>query len=146
MSARARSIAVLGWWHRGAARRAIDPVRRAEAILHWGLAALLVVTGTDKLVEALADWTIYVAPLVVRISPIAVDPLMKIFGVVEIGIGVLIAMSPRVGAHVLAVWLLGIVVDLLLMRAFYDVALRDLGLLLAALALGKLSARRPAER
>jgi hypothetical protein len=120
-----------------------DPVRQAEAILHWGLASLVVVTGIDKLVEVLADWTIYVAPVVVRISPIAVDPLMKIFGVVEIGIGVLVAVLPRVGAYVLAAWLFGIVLDLLLTRAFYDIALRDIGLLLAALALGRLSARTP---
>jgi hypothetical protein len=145
MSARVRSLAVLGWRRRAEAHRATDPVRQAEAILHWGLAALLVVTGIDKLVELLADWTIYVAPLVVRISPIGVDPLMKLFGVVEIGIGVLVAVRPRVGAYVLAGWLFGIVLDLLLARAFYDVALRDLGLMLAALALGRLVARTPAE-
>jgi hypothetical protein len=133
-------------WHRAEATRASDPASQAHAILHWGLAALPIVTGTDKLVEVLADWTIYVSPLVVRMSPIAVDPLMKIFGVIEIGIGLLVAVRPRIGAYVLAAYLLGIIVNLVLAQAFYDIALRDLGLVLAAVALGRLSARRPPEK
>jgi hypothetical protein len=134
-----------GLWDRTDTECASDPARQAQAILHWGLAALPIVTGTDKLVEVLADWTIYVSPLVVRLSPIAVDPLMKIFGVIEIGIGLLVAVRPRIGAYVLAAYLLGIIVNLVLAQAFYDIALRDLGLVLAALALGRLSAGRPAE-
>jgi hypothetical protein len=132
-------------WHRAGTKRASDPVRQAQAILHWGLAALLILTGSDKLLEVLADWTIYVSPLVVRLSPVAVDPLMKISGVIEIGIGLFVAVRPRVGAYVLAAYLLGVIVNLVLAQAFYDIALRDLGLALAALALGRLSARRPLE-
>ena len=64
---------------------------------------------------------------------------MTIIGVIEIVAGILVAVRPRIGPHVVAVWLWGIIINLLLLSGYYDVALRDFGLSLGALALGRLS-------
>ena len=64
---------------------------------------------------------------------------MKVVGVVEIIAGVVVALRPRIGAYVVAAWLAGIIVNLLLVGGYYDVALRDFGLCLGALALARLS-------
>ena len=67
-------------------------------------------------------------------------PTMLVVGIVEVVAGLAVAMKPRIGAYVVAAWLAGIILDLLLLGSFFDVALRDFGLLLGALALGRLSA------
>jgi uncharacterized membrane protein HdeD (DUF308 family) len=71
--------------------------------------------------------------------PFGADTFMRLVGIVEIAAGVLVAIKPRIGAYVVSAWLLGIILNLLLAGAFYDVALRDLGLALGALALARLS-------
>jgi len=81
----------------------------------------------------------YLAPAIARLSPIGAHQLMLAIGVVEIMAGALVAIKPRIGAYVVALWLLGIVINLLMVPGFYDVALRDFGLALGALALGRLS-------
>ena len=65
---------------------------------------------------------------------------MLVVGVVEVGAGLVVALKPRIGAYVVAAWLVGIILDLLLLGSFFDVALRDFGLFLGALARGRLSA------
>ena len=65
--------------------------------------------------------------------------LMLVVGVVEVVAGLLVAVRPRLGAYLVVGWLAGIIVNLLLIPGFYDVALRDFGLLLAALALARLA-------
>ena len=79
------------------------------------------------------------APLVDRLVPGTGHQAMLVVGVVEILAGVLVAVRPHLGAYVVAAWLAGIIVNLLLIPGFYDVALRDFGLLLAALALARLA-------
>ena len=66
---------------------------------------------------------------------------MRIVGAIEIVAGFLVAFKPKIGAPIVAAWLLGIIVNLLLLQNFYDVALRDLGLCLGALALARLASR-----
>jgi hypothetical protein len=85
------------------------------------------------------DWHGYLAPLVDRLVPGTGHQAMLVVGVVEIVAGVLVAVRPRIGAYVVAAWLAGIIMNLLLIPGFYDVALRDFGLLLAALALARLA-------
>jgi len=83
------------------------------------------------------------------LSPLSAAATMRAVGVVEIVAGLVVALRPRIGAYVVAAWLAGIIVNLLLVGGYYDVALRDFGLCLGALALGRLSAtydRRGAER
>jgi uncharacterized membrane protein YphA (DoxX/SURF4 family) len=109
-----------------------SPTYQAYQILHVGFAVLPIIAGLDKFFHILVNWDMYLAPLIVRLSPIPAHNLMMIIGVIEILAGVLVAITPRIGAYVVATWLL-------LLSGYYDVALRDFGLSLGALALGRLS-------
>lgn len=117
-----------------------SPTYQAYQILHVGFAVLPIIAGLDKFFHILVNWDLYLAPVIARLSPISGHNLMIIVGVVEIIAGVLVAVRPRIGAYVVALWLWGIIINLLLLSGFYDVALRDFGLSLGALALGRLSA------
>jgi hypothetical protein len=101
---------------------------------------LPIVAGLDKYFQLLVNWDMYLAPLATQTVPVAVHTFMLAVGAIEIAAGVLVALYPRVGAYIVAVWLWGIIVNLLLVPGFYDIALRDFGLSLAALALARLSA------
>lgn len=114
-----------------------NPVEQAYHILHIGFTVAPVLFGLDKFFNLMTDWPQYLAPLFANIIPGTV--FMPIVGVVEIIAGLLVFFKPRIGAYVVAAWLLGIIVNLLLVPGFFDVALRDFGLLLGALALGRLS-------
>ena len=83
----------------------------------------------------------YLAPRIAALSPIGGHGLMSVVGVVEIAAGVLVALRPQIGAYVVAAWLGAIIVNLLLIPGFFDIALRDFGLSLGALALARLSAQ-----
>ena len=98
--------------------------------------------GLDKFTNVLTDWTIYLAPWINDIVPGNAEQAMYAVGVVEIAAGFLVAVAPRIGAFVVAAWLLGIIVNLLTLGDFYDIALRDFGLLVGALALGLLAQAR----
>jgi hypothetical protein len=98
-----------------------------------------IVFGLDKFADVLTDWERYLAPEFNDLIPGTAHQAMLIVGVVEIAAGLLVAMLPRVGGYVVAAWLAGIILNLLLIGDFYDVALRDFGLLVAALALARLA-------
>jgi hypothetical protein len=117
-----------------------SPTYQAYQILHWGFVAAPVIAGADKFLHLLTNWDQYLAPALARISPLGTHGTMLVVGVVEVVAGLVVAMKPRIGAYVVAAWLLGIILDLLLLGSFFDVALRDFGLFLGALALGRLSA------
>ncbi len=122
-----------------------DPAYLAFALLRTAFTVAPIVFGLDKFFNLLTDWQGYLAPLVDRLVPGTAHQVMLVVGVVEIVAGVLVAVRPRIGAYVVAAWLAGIIMNLLLIPGFYDVALRDFGLLLAALALARLArAFRPA--
>src|SRR4051812_15492734 len=89
-----------------------NPARQAYAILYWGFVALPIIAGFDKFFGLLTDWTKYLAPFVARIIP--ASTFMPIVGIVEIIAGVLVALKPRVGAYVVALWLWGIIINLIL--------------------------------
>jgi hypothetical protein len=125
-----------------------SPAYQAYQILHWGFVALPLIAGLDKFASVLTVWDKYLAPAVANHLPFSVRTFMMIVGVVEIVAGLLVALKPSVGAYVVAAWLLGIIGNLLLLPGYFDVALRDFGLCLGALALGRLSldfndAKRP---
>jgi len=115
------------------------PAYRAYQILHWGFVAAPLLAGMDKFLGLLTSWEKYLAPSLARLSPMSPHGTMHVIGVVEIAAAVIVALKPRVGAYVVAAWLAGIIVNLLLVGGYHDVALRDFGLSLGALALGKLS-------
>jgi hypothetical protein len=116
-----------------------SPTYQAYQILHWGFVAAPVIAGADKFLHLLTNWDQYLAPALGRLSPFGAHGTMLVVGVVEIVAGLVVALKPRLGAYVVAAWLVGIILDLLLLGSFYDVALRDFGLFLGALALGRLS-------
>lgn len=114
-----------------------NPSFQAFQILHIGFTVAPLLFGLDKFLNLMVDWTQYVAPVFASIIP--VGPFMLLVGVIEVIAGLLVFFKPRIGAYVVALWLLGIIINLLLIPGYFDVALRDFGLLLGALALGRLS-------
>ena len=95
--------------------------------------------GLDKFFNILVHWPNYLAPWVNNIAPGSGQDFMYFVGVVEILAGVAVAVKPRYGAYLVAAWLAGIVINLLSYSGFYDIALRDFGLMLGALALARLA-------
>jgi hypothetical protein len=116
-----------------------EPARQAYQILHWGFVALPTITGLDKFAHLLTNWDQYLAPPVERLLPMSGHAFMLLVGIVEILAGFVVALRPRVGAWIVAAWVFGIIVDLLLVPGYFDVALRDFGLFLAAIALARLA-------
>ena len=116
-----------------------DPAYAAFLVLRIGFTVLPIVFGLDKFTNVLTNWEAYLAPWIVDISPISAHQVMLVVGVIEIVAGVAVAIKPRYAAYIVAAWLAGIIINLLSYPGFYDVALRDVGLLLAALTLGGLA-------
>jgi|SRR4051794_8984968 len=119
-----------------------DPARQAYQILHLGFTVLPIIAGADKFFHLLVNWDQYLAPLVSRLIGGHDHAFMLAVGVVEILAGLLVAFKPRLGGYVVALWLWGIIVNLLMVPGYFDVALRDFGLSLGALALARLSQAR----
>jgi uncharacterized membrane protein YphA (DoxX/SURF4 family) len=94
--------------------------------------------GLDKFANVLVDWDQYLAPWINDIVPGSGQDAMYVVGIVEIVAGIVVALWPRYGAWLVALWLAGIIVNLLTMGDYYDIALRDFGLMVAALALAVL--------
>ena len=118
-----------------------EPAYGAYVLLHIGYVALPLLMGIDKFAKVMnPDWPGYLAPWVAHLLPFSAQTAMYLIGVVEIVAGVLVALKPRYAAYVVAAWLAGIVINLLTYSGFYDVALRDFGLLIGALALARLAA------
>ena len=118
---------------------ASSPARQAYQILHLGFAVLPIVAGLDKFFHMLVNWDQYLSPLVNNLLGGNGHTFMLAVGVIEIVAGLLVAMRPRIGAYVVALWLWGIIANLLLIPGFYDIALRDFELSVGALALARLS-------
>ena len=116
-----------------------DPAYAAFLVLRIGFTVLPIVFGLDKFTNVLTKWEVYLAPWIVDMSPISAHQVMLVVGVIEIVAGVAVAIKPRYAAYIVAAWLAGIIFNLLSYPGFYDVALRDVGLLLAALTLGGLA-------
>ena len=116
-----------------------EAVRQAHRLLHVGFTIAPIIAGADKFLHLLADWDKYLAPTIARLSPVGGHGLMLAVGVVEIAAGLVVAFKPRYGGYLVAAWLWSIVLNLLLYPGYFDIALRDLGLSLGALALARLS-------
>jgi len=113
---------------------------QAFAILWIGFTVAPILFGLDKFFDVLVDWPKYLAPWVNDIAPGSASAFMKVVGGIEIVAGLAVALRPRYGAYLVAAWLGGIIVNLLSYSGYYDIALRDFGLLLGALALARLAA------
>jgi len=115
------------------------PAYQAYQTLHLGFSIAPILAGLDKFFHLLCNWDQYLAPWIANLSPIGGHNLMLAAGAIEIGAGILVALKPRLGAPVVAAWLCLIIVNLIIMGRYLDVALRDLGLALGALALWRLA-------
>jgi hypothetical protein len=119
---------------------AIDnPAYQAFLTLRVGFVVAPILFGLDKFTNLLTDWTTYLAPTLDRLVPGSASSAMLAVGVIEIVAGLVVAVRPKIGGYLVAAWLAGIIANLLLLGDHYDVALRDFGLLLAALALARLA-------
>src|SRR5256885_5765437 len=121
-----------------------DAAYQGYVILHIGFAALPIIAGVDKFFDVLTNWDTYLAPIVTQTLNMNAHMFMMIVGVIEIAAGLLVAVRPQIGGYVVAAWLAGIIVNLFFLTGqtgtlAYDIALRDFGLMLGALALARIS-------
>jgi uncharacterized membrane protein YphA (DoxX/SURF4 family) len=116
-----------------------DPAYQAFTLLRIGFTVAPILFGLDKFANVLVDWSQYLAPWINDIVPGSADQFMYAVGVVEIVAGIVVAIRPRYGAYLVAAWLGGIIFNLVTYSGYYDIALRDFGLMLGALTLARLS-------
>jgi hypothetical protein len=112
---------------------------RAFLLLRSVFTVAPIAFGLDKFAGVLTDWERYLAPWINHLVPGTAHQAMLAVGVVEVVAGLTVAVAPRIGSLLVAAWLAGIIVNLVTMGDYYDVALRDVGLLVAALALAVLA-------
>ncbi|MFL6117654.1 MAG: hypothetical protein ACJ786_40830 [Catenulispora sp.] len=122
-----------------AAIRTATPAQQAFLLLRTVFTVAPILFGLDKFTNLMTDWPGYLAPWIDKLIPGTAQQFMYVVGAVEIVAGILVAVRPRIGAAVVALWLAGIITNLLILGNYYDVALRDFGLLVAALALNRLA-------
>jgi hypothetical protein len=123
-----------------AARRDLaDPVFQAFTLLRVGFTVAPILFGLDKFLDWLVNWQRYLAPQINDLIPGNAHQAMLAVGVIEIVAGLVVAFQPKFGGYLVAAWLGGIIVNLLLQADYYDIALRDFGLLLGALTLARLA-------
>jgi uncharacterized membrane protein YphA (DoxX/SURF4 family) len=118
-----------------------DPGYQAFMLLRIAFTVAPILFGLDKFFNVLVDWEIYLAPWINDIVPGSASTAMHLVGIVEIAAGIFVALKPRYGAYVVAAWLGGIIIDLLTYSGYYDIALRDFGLMLGALTLARLASK-----
>ena len=127
---------------RRAGTAAVGGAGQAYVMLRTIFTVAPILFGLDKFFNFLTVWPNYLAPVATQVVPVTPQMFMYGVGIIEIVAGVLVAVVPRWGSAIVALWLLGIIVNLVVLGHFYDVALRDFGLLVAALALNRLATRR----
>jgi hypothetical protein len=122
-----------------------DPTAQAFMLLRLAFTVAPILFGLDKFAGVLTDdWTKYLAPEFNDILPGSASDAMHIVGVVEVAAGLVVAFVPRFGGVLVAGWLAGIILSLLLVGGYGDIALRDFGLLLGALTLARLASAHAA--
>ena len=121
------------------ARSGREAGHHAFLMLRVAFAVAPIAFGLDKFFNVLVDWPMYLAPWINDVMPGSGQDFMYLVGGIEILAGALVAFKPRYGAPLVAAWLAGIIVNLLLIPGYYDVALRDFGLFVGAVALSRLA-------
>ena len=124
-----------------AARVRNDPGYQAFLLLRIGFGVLPILFGLDKFFDVFVNWESYLAPWINDVVPGSATDAMYVVGAVEIVAGLAVLAKPRYGAYLVAAWLAGIIINLLTLSGYYDVALRDFGLMLGALTLARLASR-----
>jgi DoxX len=113
---------------------------QAFTLMRLGYTVLPIAMGIDKFFNAMVSWPQYLAGWINDIAPGTGQQFMYFVGAVEILAGLIVLLKPRYGAYVVAAWLAGIVINLFSTGNWWDVGVRDFGLMLGALALGRLAA------
>lgn len=108
---------------------------RVISILHWTYGLVPIVAGADKFTHILTDWNQYLAPVVTDIIPLTPQTFMSIVGVIEIIAGIIVLVKPKLGSLIVACWLVGIAINLLLTGQYFDVAVRDIVMAIGAFSL-----------
>ncbi|MGH7482735.1 MAG: hypothetical protein ACRELV_11320 [Longimicrobiales bacterium] len=116
-----------------------NPAYQAFRALQIGFIAAPIIAGLDKFFGLLTDWSQYLWPGITDLLGVAPAVFMSVVGVVEIIAGLVVAFKPRFGGYLVAAWLVGIILNLLLLGDYWDIALRDLGLAIGAFALARLA-------
>jgi len=119
--------------------RTSSPSLQAYQILHLGFTIAPILAGLDKFFSLLVNWDQYLPPFVNNLTGGHGHELMYAVGVIEVVAGLGVWFKPKIFAYVVSAWLLLIIVNLLMIPGYFDVALRDFGLSLGALALARLS-------
>jgi uncharacterized membrane protein YphA (DoxX/SURF4 family) len=118
-----------------------DAGYQAFLLLRVAFTAAPILFGADKFFNLMVNWENYLAPWIRDLSPLSASHTMHVVGAIEIVAGLVVAIRPRYGAYLVAAWLAGIVINLLTYSGYYDIALRDFGLMLGALTLGRLASK-----
>jgi len=121
------------------AHQSASPAYQGFRVLQVTFIVAPILAGLDKFFHLLVNWDQYLPAVVDQLSPIGGHNLMLVVGVIEIVAGIGVALKPRIFAYVVAAWLVVIIANLLLIPGYFDIALRDFGLFLGALALARLS-------
>lgn len=116
-----------------------NPAYQAFWLLRLGFTAAPILFGADKFAHVLVNWDRYLAPWIDRVVPGTAHQAMYAVGAIEVVAGLVVAIRPRFGGYLVAAWLAGVIVNLLTYPGFYDIALRDFGLMLGALTLARLA-------
>ena len=118
-----------------------DPAYQAFLLLRTVFTVAPILFGLDKFANFLVAWPGYLAPWIDNLVPGTAQQAMYAVGVIEIVAGIVVAVAPRIGGWLVAAWLAGIIINLLSYPGFFDIALRDFGLLVGAVALTRLATR-----
>jgi uncharacterized membrane protein HdeD (DUF308 family) len=118
-----------------------DPAYQAFRILQVTFIVAPIAAGIDKFFYTLTNWSNYLAPFVLKMINYHDTGFMMVVGAIEIIAGIGVLFKPRIFSYIISLWLLGIIFNLLLTGHYFDVALRDVGLMLAAISLGRLSSK-----
>ena len=120
---------------------------RSWWVLRVALGLGPIIAGVDKYFNKLADWTMYLSPLATKIVPVSAATFMHVVGVIEILAGlVVLSRWTKTGSYIVMLWLLGIAVNLVTTGMFYDLALRDVEIAIAAFVLSQLSVLHESRR
>lgn len=112
-----------------------NQVNQVISILKWTFGLVPIIAGLDKFAHLLTDWHKYLADIITDILPLTAHTFMSIVGVIEVAAGILVLVKPKIGALVVSLWLVGIVINLLMTGQYYDIAVRDLVMSIAAFSL-----------
>lgn len=116
-----------------------DPTRQVFRALQLGFVVAPILAGADKFANLMTDWSQYLWPGVSDILGVPPAGFLGIVGVVEIAAGIVVAVKPRFGGYLVAGWLVAVILNLVLLGAYWDIALRDLGLAIGAFSLARLA-------